>query len=74
MMTLEQFEHWRRVFFGSTVQALRHIRDVPRAALSVTRPPPPAKVPPPPVRVRVPLPATAQPRTRNTRKTYRRAS
>lgn len=62
MMTREQFEQWSRMFLGSTVRALRHLRDVPRAAISVLPQPAPARVLPP---------AKARARIR---RTYRRAS
>jgi hypothetical protein len=66
MMTREQFEQWSRMFLGSTVRDLRHMRDVPRAAISVLPQPPPARVLPPPKKKKKPRPAV--------RRTYRRAS
>lgn len=35
VMTREQFETWSRMFAGTTVQELRHFRDVPRAAIQL---------------------------------------
>ncbi len=34
-MTREQFETWARMFAGSTVRELRHLRDVPRAFIQL---------------------------------------
>lgn len=34
-MTREQFETWARMFAGSTVRDLRHLRDVPRAFIQL---------------------------------------
>ena len=54
----EQFELWSRMMLGTTIRELRHIRDVPRAAVRVIPQPVPE----------IPKPA----RTRTAR--YRKAS
>jgi hypothetical protein len=39
-MSRDQFEMWCRVFAGTTIRALRHIRHVPRASMRWTIHPP----------------------------------